>query len=114
MGVIEKIKPSGDGAIQLDEDPKVKKPDKFQVVMTHDGIIPIPCAACILKEVFNKSRFRAYSHIFESISKGKSSIMVGTQEVAEHKEGEANMHAFDKSIVCNRRALEVRFFLEPI
>ena len=116
MGVIERTAPANgdDVIIEKKPSPKPERPKKHAVVMSHDTSMPIPCAVCILREVFQKSVGESHSLLIHAAATGKATVMISTKEIAQEKAEHGNAAAFGKGILCNPLVSKIGFRAEPL
>lgn len=116
MGVIERTAPAkgDDVIIEKKPSPKPERPKKHAVVMSHDSRVPIPCAACILREVFQKSVGESHGLLIQAAATGKATVIVTTKEIALAKAEHGNAAVFGKGILCNPLVSKIGFRAEPL
>jgi ATP-dependent Clp protease adapter protein ClpS len=92
---------------------KPKKRPNYTVVMTQPVGLYVPCASCLLREVFRHSAERANNHVENARQKGAEPVFESSKDVAEQKAKDANAVALVKASTCFAHMLSVIFTCEP-
>ncbi len=94
---------------------KPKPPRKGEVLLHNQSNIPIPCAICVLKEVFRMSHGEAATKVQQASPHGVVRVFESSIEVCEQKAHDANFAASRRrfSFPCGILVLGVFFESRP-
>lgn len=83
----EKIPLSEDGNTQVlvEEDAKLKRPEKYQVILLNDDYTPMDFVVWLIQKVFHKSEEEATRLMFDIHTRGKAICGVFTYDIARTK-----------------------------
>ena len=90
------------------EEPKLKKPSLYRVILLNDDYTPMEFVVEIIEEFFYKTRDVATRIMLKVHTEGKGICGVYTQDVAETKAALVNQHAQDSKhpLMCQVEPVE--------
>ena len=81
------------GLVVEEEEPKLKKPPLYQVVLLNDDYTPMDFVVEVLELIFGMDRQKATRIMLEVHTKGKGRCGVYTYEIAETKVAQVSSYA---------------------
>ena len=90
------------------EEPKLKKPSLYRVILLNDDYTPMEFVVELIEEFFYKSRDVATRIMLKVHTEGKGVCGVYTQDVAETKVALVNQHAQDSQhpLMCQAEPVD--------
>ena len=73
------------GTLVLEEDPQVKEPPMYQVVLLNDDYTPMEFVVVVLERFFGKNHTQAFEIMLTVHKKGMAVVGVFSHEIAETK-----------------------------